>query len=64
MIPGSGKYNPIKKTKILGNYLYKTRIGGFTDDAIARAYDTPGPYDLIDTERYKMPRSPFVKIIE
>ena len=63
-IPGAGKYNPIRKTKILGNYLYKTPIGAFTDEAISRAYDTPGPYNLIDTERYKMPRTPFVKIIK
>jgi len=63
-IPGTGKYNPIRKTKILGNYFYKTPIGAFTDDAMSRAYDTPGPYNLIDTERYKMPRTPFVKIIK
>ncbi len=48
----------------MGNYFYKTPIGAFTDDAIARANETPGPYNLIDLEIYKMPRTPYVKIIK
>ena len=48
----------------MGNYFYRTPIGAFTDDAIARANETPGPYNLIDLERYKMPRTPYVKIIK
>ena len=33
LIPGVGKYNPDLKPKVLGNYLQKVQIGGFTDDA-------------------------------
>lgn len=63
MIPGVGKYDPDYKPKILGNYLQKVKIGGFTDDALFKGMQTPAAYSPVDTSIYK-PRSTFTKIMK
>ena len=48
---------------MLGNYLLRDKIGGFTDDALFKGMQTPGAYPHIDTDVYKR-RTPFTKIMK
>ena len=63
LLPGVGKYNPDMRPKVLGNYLQKVKIGGFTDDAMFKGMQTPAAYSPVDLSIYK-PRSTFTKIMK
>ena len=51
--PGVGKYELIKKQKILGNYTYATQGGGFTDAAVYQGQQSPSHYPAVDQNLIK-----------
>lgn len=51
--PGVGKYELLKKNRILGNYKYNQERNGFTENAMFNGLQSPSTYDHINTDIYK-----------